>query len=101
MTFVHGFNSPDWFSMLNGHLGGASGACADFTKNGRRFMDEIIELNTGESFLFARTALLDIKDGNPVKLGAKVKKFRTRQRLTHDGGRSQNATEQAENAEKA
>jgi hypothetical protein len=96
MTFVHGFNSPEWFGVLKAHLGGASGACADFEKKGRRFMDEIIELDTGESFLFSRSALLDVKEGNPVKLGAKVKKFRTRQRLTHDGGRSQNATEQTE-----
>lgn len=81
--------------MLQAHVGGAFGASADFAKKGRRFMDEIIELDTGESFLFSRTALLDVKDGVPAKLGAKVKKFRTRQRLTDDGGRSQNATEQA------
>lgn len=94
MTFVHGFNSPEWFGMLQAHVGGAAGACADLAKKGRRFMDEIIELDTGESFLFSRTALLDVKDGVPVKLGAMVKKFRTRQRLTDDGGRSQNATGQ-------
>lgn len=79
--------------MLRAHVGGVESAVEEFRKSGRRFLDEIIELNTGDSFLFARTALLDIKDDSPVKLGAKVKKFRTRQRLTHDGGRSQNATE--------
>lgn len=80
--------------MLKTHVGGARGADEDFQKQGRRFMDEIIELDTGESFLFSKSALLDVKDGVPVKLGAQVRKFRTRQRLTHDGGRSQNATEQ-------
>ncbi|QDS72373.1 hypothetical protein FKW77_008357 [Venturia effusa] len=94
MIFVHGFNSPDWFKMLRNHVGGAEGVCLDFEKKGRRFMDEIIELDTGESFLFARSALLDAVDGSPVKLGAQVRKFRTRQRLTDDGGRSQNVTKQ-------
>lgn len=81
--------------MLKAHVGGALGVCEDFQKQGRRFMDEIIELDTGESFLFSKSALLSVKDGIPVKLGAKVQKFRTRQRLTDDGGRSRNATEQA------
>jgi hypothetical protein len=93
MTFVHGFNSPEWLTTLRSHVGGALSACADFEKQGRRFLDDVVELDTGESFLFSRTALLDVKDGYPVKLGAKVKKFRTRQRLTHDGGKSMNATE--------
>lgn len=95
MTFVHGFNSPEWLATLRTHLAGADSVSVDFQNIGRRFLDDIVELNTGESFLFSRLALLDVENGKPVKLGAKVRKFKTRQRLTHDGGRSQNATEQA------
>lgn len=77
-------------------MGGAASACTEFQKQGRRFLDAIIELNTGESFLFSRTALLNVNvKGYPMKLSAKMRKFRTRMRLTNDGGRSQNATEQA------
>ncbi|KAE9976510.1 hypothetical protein EG327_008011 [Venturia inaequalis] len=95
MIFVHGFNSPEWLATLQSHVAGAASVSGDLQKIGRRFLDDIVGLNTGQSFLFSRLALLDVKNGNPVKLGAEVRKFKTRQRLTHDGGRSQNATEQA------
>ncbi|KAI4849370.1 hypothetical protein E4T44_03391 [Aureobasidium sp. EXF-8845] len=84
MTFVHRFTSPDWLKTLRGHLAGAS----DLVTAASLF-EKIIELDVGESLLFAPSAVLEKKEGGEVKkLGVQCVKFKTRKRLGVDGGQS-------------
>lgn len=95
MTFVHRFTSPEWLSMLQKHLAGASKYTQDPEDKGqgvRDLFDEIVNLNVGESLLFSPSAMLDIEEGVPKKLGTDHVRFKTRTRLTSDGGKSVMAT---------
>ena len=93
MTFVHRFTSPDWFSALRGHLAGASDLVTRGQREGKKegaaaLFEKIIELDVGESLLFAPSAVLEEEEGKVVKLGVKCVKFKTRKRLGVDGGQS-------------
>lgn len=95
MTFVHRFTSPEWLSMLQKHLAWASKFTQDSEDHGRgmrELFDEIVNLNVGESLLFSPSAMLGVVDGSPKKLGTAHVTFRTRTRLTSDGGKSVMAT---------
>lgn len=96
MTFVHRFTSPEWFHTLRQHLAGASDLIqsdADQrSQNAQQLFHDIATLNVGESMLFSPSAMLDIVDGKPQKLGVGHLKFKTRMRLTADGGKSVTAT---------
>lgn len=50
--------------------------------------EKIIELDVGESLLFAPSAVLEEKEGKGGKLGVRCVKFKTRKRLGVDGGQS-------------
>lgn len=88
MTFVHRFTSPEWLAALKGHLAGASSAAGSSKEDIQELFKEIIDLNVGESLVFSPSAMLDLVDGKTVKLGMTYLKFKTRPRLTADGGRS-------------
>lgn len=93
MTFVHRFTSPDWLSTLRGHLAGASDLVTKDEGNGKKLgaaslFEKIIELDVGESLLFAPSAVLEENGGEVKKLGVKCVKFQTRKRLGVDGGQS-------------
>ncbi|KAH0040653.1 hypothetical protein KCU78_g1112, partial [Aureobasidium melanogenum] len=102
MTFVHRFSSPDWMVTLKNHLAGASdlatAATATDTSNGddvgqeqgpAALFEKIINLDVGESLLFAPSAVLEVdEEGRKKKLGVGCVKFKTRSRLGADGGQS-------------
>ncbi|KAH0140976.1 hypothetical protein KCU67_g14676, partial [Aureobasidium melanogenum] len=103
MTFVHRFTSPDWMVTLKNHLAGASdlatAATATDTNNdgggvGQRqgpaaLFGKIINLDVGESLLFAPSAVLEVDEqGQKKKLGVGCVRFKTRSRLGVDGGQS-------------
>lgn len=81
--------------MLQKHLAGASKYISDPDAKGRdaqELFDEIVNLNVGESLLFSPSAMMDVVEGVPRKLGTNHIRFKTRMRLTADGGRSIMAT---------
>ncbi|KAG9655390.1 hypothetical protein KCU64_g6571, partial [Aureobasidium melanogenum] len=99
MTFVHRFSSPDWMVTLKNHLAGASDlATATDTSDGgdvgqkqgpAALFEKIINLDVGESLLFAPSAVLEVDEhGKKKKLGVGCVRFKTRSRLGVDGGQS-------------
>ncbi|KAH0367763.1 hypothetical protein KCU65_g4391, partial [Aureobasidium melanogenum] len=104
MTFVHRFTSPDWMTTLRDHLAGASDLVTVVTSAGDNdggsvgdrkqyraaaLFERIINLDVGESLLFAPSAVLEVDEqGKQKKLGVGCVKFKTRSRLGADGGQS-------------
>jgi hypothetical protein len=103
ITIVHRFTSPAWYAEIRKHLAGAlfaekaTGEPADDVEeedNGRvkrandfGLMREIVRLKVGESLLFCPTAALSVTENGSVrKLDEGYVKFKTRPRLTTDGG---------------
>lgn len=99
MSIIHGFSSPAWFNMLQGHLGGASdlvSAAKNDKQKGqsaKEILGEILALNTGEALLFAPSAILGVQDDEFKKLGVNYIKFKTRPRASADGGESKFAVQ--------
>ena len=118
MTFVHRFTSPQWFATLKKHLAGALFASkSSSTLNHRTGLGDdeedsddedtptplssemglfrkIVKLSVGESLLFCPTAALWVgENGGVEKLWEGSVKFRTRPRVTVDGGKSVMAKE--------
>lgn len=87
-TLVHRFTSPAWLTALRAHLTGASEAGKEEDDGGRDLMKRIVALRTGEALLFSPTAMLTIQNGKPVRLDTDIVKFKTRMRLSADGGTS-------------
>ena len=92
ITLVHRFRSPAWLQTLKKYLAGASAACGGEGPGSEQMMDEIVNLCVGEALLFAPEAMLDIVDGKSKPLAKEFRKFRTRSRVTADGGRSEMAS---------
>jgi len=105
MTIVHRFTSPEWLSALKGHLAGASMSRGNNGTDLHQLFKEIVNLNVGESLLFSPSAMLDVVNEKSsstdqskssrekiAKLGMAHVRFKTRPRLTADGGRSIMAT---------
>lgn len=114
ITIVHRFSSPAWHQALVKHLAGASmavdaGASEDEPdshdkdsggvkplafSNSRKMFEDVVNLATGEAFLFAPSAIVGLKETEdsiqkaPVRLGRSVLKLRIRIRVTQDGGQS-------------
>lgn len=104
MTFVHRFSSPEWMFTLKEHLAGASDLVTAVTSVGNtdsgsvgdkkhhraaRLFETIINLDVGESLLFAPSAMLEVDEqGKKKKLGVGYVRFKTRSRLGADGGQS-------------
>jgi len=106
VALVHRFTSPAWFKATWNHIAGVyftddkeTGLDQDSTawnnaklkkaSKGVKLFKEIVQLQVGESLLFAPTAVLDVVDGKAHKLEENYVKFRTREIITTDGGRSQ------------
>lgn len=83
MTFVHRFTSPDWLITLKQRLAVGQDPVAMGT-----LFSEIIGLDVGEALLFSPSAMMDVEEGQIKKLGVLPVRFRTRKRVTRDGGRS-------------
>ncbi|KAI5208454.1 hypothetical protein E4T38_02914 [Aureobasidium subglaciale] len=94
IPLVHRFTSPDWLATLRGHLAGASDLVTVEQGQGKKqgaakLFEQIINLDVGESLLFAPSAILDEdEDGRAKKLGTQCVRFKTRVRLGTDGGKS-------------
>ena len=80
---------------LGGHSAGASDLVTKSQCEGEgkklgaaSLFEKIIELDVGESLLFAPSAVLEEKEGKVKKLGVQCVKFKTRKRLGVDGGQS-------------
>jgi hypothetical protein len=109
VTIVHRFTSPAWFSEIRKHLAGALFAerateespagVLDKDEDGYvkgpsdvSLMREIVRLKVGESLLFCPTAVLSVgANGSVRKLHEGYVKFKTRPRLTSDGGKTRMA----------
>ncbi|THZ81504.1 hypothetical protein D6C84_06541 [Aureobasidium pullulans] len=93
ITMVHRFTSPDWLTTLRGHLAGASDLVTSSDDSSKKvsaakLFEKIINLDVGESLLFAPSAVLEMDGGDVKKLGTGFVKFKTRVRLGEDGGQS-------------
>ena len=92
VSIVHRFSSPAWFAAIKDHLGGASSLHAGKSEQ-KDLMEAIVELGTGESFVFSPSSYLLCKDGEAKKLGSGILKMKTRKRRGDDGGKSRMATD--------
>ncbi|KAL1629928.1 hypothetical protein SLS54_000786 [Diplodia seriata] len=96
LTLVHRFSSPAWLAVLRQHLAGLSAVAGRGEDEVRALFEEIVTLGVGEGLVFAPSAMLRVvvagKEGKDqkriVKLGTECLRFRTRPRITSDGGRS-------------
>ncbi|KAL1649546.1 hypothetical protein SLS58_001603 [Diplodia intermedia] len=96
LTLVHRFSSPAWLAVLRQHLAGLSAVAGRGDDEVRALFEEIVTLGVGEGLLFAPSAMLRVvvvagkegKEKRIVKLGTECLRFRTRPRITSDGGRS-------------
>ncbi|EOD47174.1 hypothetical protein UCRNP2_6077 [Neofusicoccum parvum UCRNP2] len=94
MTVVHRFTSPAWLSVLRNHLAGLSPIAGKGDEEVKRLFEEIVTLKVGESLLFAPSAVVRVEEGGRdgekkiVKLGTECLRFKTRPRVTNDGGKS-------------
>lgn len=86
LTFVHRFTSPEWFRAIRDHLAGAAKASSE--EGSSAIFETIVNLDVGESLLFSPSAMLDVVDGRATKLGTRYVRFKTRPRLSDDGGKS-------------
>ncbi|OJD36652.1 p-loop containing nucleoside triphosphate hydrolase [Diplodia corticola] len=100
LTLVHRFASPAWLAVLRQHLAGLSAVAGRSEEEVRALFEEIVTLGVGEGLVFAPSAMVRVflveggggrGAGAPkriAKLGTECLRFRTRPRLTSDGGRS-------------
>ncbi|RMZ70638.1 p-loop containing nucleoside triphosphate hydrolase [Pyrenophora seminiperda CCB06] len=86
VAMVHRCNSPAWYAVLRQHLAALQGK----KEEGEEVLEMIVKLRVGECLLFCPTAAVGVKKGvgEVVMLGAGFRKFRTRRRVTADGGGS-------------
>jgi hypothetical protein len=82
ITMVHRCTSPAWYAVLREHIAALRG------KNDQEVFETIVRLKTGEGLLFCPTAAIGIEDNKVIRMDTSFKKFRTRRRITADGGRS-------------
>ncbi|KAJ4154374.1 hypothetical protein NW765_015128 [Fusarium oxysporum] len=120
ITIVHRFTSPVWLQVLRRHLAGASdndesdakglktpneseqGSKQYWNIPASEIFSNIVQLRTGEAFVFAPSAIVDAipkthagasvaqkgGDWHPVFLGDGIIKAIVRNRITADGGKS-------------
>jgi len=102
ITMVHRCTSPAWFEVLKKHVaalylgstqGVGGGAISDQKSIDRALFAQIVALRIGESLLFCPTGAMNIEDGNIGRMLDGFIKFRTRQRLTADGGATKVASD--------
>ncbi|KAF1843780.1 uncharacterized protein K460DRAFT_288780 [Cucurbitaria berberidis CBS 394.84] len=83
ITMVHRCTSPAWFAVLKEHM-------AALDKKNQDAFEKIVRLRLGEALLFCPTAAmkLAVDKKSIVRMDTDIVKFRTRSRITADGGRS-------------
>ncbi|KAH7558346.1 hypothetical protein BM1_05618 [Bipolaris maydis] len=106
ITMVHRCTSPAWFNVLKRHVAalylnlptssqaGASGdEKVEGAKDDTELFLEIVRLKLGESLLFCPSAVIKVVGEEIERMEGRYVKFKTRQRVTADGGRSKLAAE--------
>jgi len=98
ITMVHRCTSPAWYDVLKKHIAGlylgtgeedgSQEGETEKTKDHRALFQKIVELKVGESLLFCPTAVMGIRDTEVRRMLGQFLKFRTRDRITADGGRT-------------
>lgn len=100
IVMAHRFTSPAWLEKLRKHVAvtseynnrgkndmGDDGAVEDDKRDG--VFQKIVRLGLGESLLFSDMAVVNMIEGNGVeKLNERYVQFRTRKRITADGGQT-------------
>lgn len=92
VSIIHRFSSPAWFKSIKNHLGGATSLMGD-EEDSKEIMEEIVNLDTGESLVFSPSSYLCTDNGQAKKLGTGVVRMRTRLRIGDDGGNSKMAVD--------
>jgi len=87
VSIVHHFNSPAWFNAIKDHLGGASSLTTSDEER-KLILEEIVDLQVGESLVFSPSSYVCVKDSEASKLGSGVMKMMTRSRRGVDAGKS-------------
>jgi hypothetical protein len=88
-SIVHRFTSPAWFQAIKDHLSAASSLVADASEQKTMF-EGIVNLGTGESFVFSPSSYVCLEEGKEKMLGTGVMKMKT-WREGKDLGRSKMA----------
>lgn len=87
IIMVHRCTSPAWLAVLKSHVAGLSvGESEGVSIDGKALFDMIVRLKLGESLMFCPTAATDVAGDEIVRMDAGFRKFKTRQRVTADGG---------------
>lgn len=102
ITMVHRCTSPAWFAVLKKHIAGmflngnsiSSEGSGDeewdeIGKKGeadKELFQQIVQLKLGESLLFCPTAAVAVDGNEIVRMVDRFVKFKTRERVTADGG---------------
>lgn len=96
ITMVHRCTSPAWFAVLKKHVAALSvhenNADGEKLDDGHLF-GMIVRLKLGESLLFCPTAAVGVEDGEILRMNTGFRKFKTRLRITADGGTTKTADE--------
>jgi hypothetical protein len=84
ITMVHRCTSPAWYVVLKDHLATLRG------KDSQEVFEKIVRLKTGECLMFCPTATIGIdEESHSIEsMNTDYVTFRTRNRITADGGRS-------------
>jgi hypothetical protein len=104
ITMVHRCTSPAWFAVLKKHVAGLFLNGNSLTSKGgvegeetseadKKLFQQIVQLRLGESLLFCPTAAVEVRRDEIVKMVDGYVKFKTRERLTADGGTTKLAEE--------
>jgi hypothetical protein len=104
---VHRCTSPAWFKVLKQHVAALylnlptpsveasdmDGGMADLPQDDKALFQEIVRLKLGESLLFCPTAAVKVTGEGIGRMEGGYVKFKTRQRVTADRGKSRLAAE--------
>jgi hypothetical protein len=107
-TMVHRCTSPAWFKVLKQHIAALfldsptfsddsneTNGIAEPSQGEKAMFQQIVRLNLGESLLFCPSAAIGVADQGIEKMEGGYVKFKTRQRVTADGGENRTAAEKA------
>lgn len=90
VSIIHRFSSPAWFETIKAHIGGASSLLTTAEQQ-KQLMENIVCLNTGESFVFSPSSYLCVEDEKARKLASGSVRMKTRLRIGADRGQSKMA----------
>jgi hypothetical protein len=107
ITMVHRSTSPAWFKVLKQHVAAlylnlptpsveasdVGGDTTELPQDDKALFQEIVRLKLGESLLFCPTAAVAVAGQGIGRMEGGYVKFKTRQRVTADGGKSRLAAE--------